>query len=185
MKRKINNQDGFTLIEILIAFVLIGIMAAIGVSVYMHANSTAATGGIVSNIQKFETVADQYASMNSGTYTGMDAQALQSDALLPNGWTVEGGGVEAVPPNTSTVAGYFITTGALGTGNSAYDIGFSGTGNGVTDIMVHSICLDFENKIDAFEYNGGVTTVTTGGTNCNVIPTDNKAITGAFWLGFE
>ena len=182
MKRKLNNQDGFTLIEILIALVIIGVLAAISIGGYVHMQSTAATGGIVNNIQKLETIADQYAAMNSGSFSGIDAAALQNDGLLPQGWTTSGN--EAEPPNQSTVSVYYITTGVLSLGSS-YDIGILGTGNGVTDSMVYSVCVDFENKIDGFMYNGSVTQITTGGTNCNVIPTDNKAITSPFYLGFE
>ena len=183
IKKVVGNNDGFTLIEILIALVVIGVLAAISISGYVHMQSTAATGGITNNIEKLETIADQYATMNSGSFTGISAAAMQTDGLLPNGWKTSGN--EAIPPNTSTVSGYYITTGALGTGNSAYDIGFSGIGNSITNNMVHSICLDFENKIDGFMYNGAVTQITTGGTNCNAIPLNNTAITGTFYLGFE
>lgn len=183
MENKLKNEDGFTLIEILVALIVVGLLAAVSIGGYIHMQSTAATGGIVSNIQKFETKTKQYAFMNSGSFTGLSAAALQSDGLLPKGWTTSSD--EAVPPNTSTISAYYITTGALGLNESSFDIGFAGNGNSVTDTMVHAICLDFENKIDGFMYNGSVTQITTGGTNCNAIPLDNTAITGTFYLGFE
>ena len=183
MEKKFNNESGFTLIEILVAVVVIGLLAAISIKALIGVQKTAATGGIVSNIQKFKAISEQYASMNSGSMNGINAQNLQSDNLLPKGWTTSG--PEAVPPNTATVAAYYITTGALGLNESSYDVGFAGNGNSITDSMVHTICNDFENKIDGFMYNGAVTQITTGGTNCNAIPLDNAAITGIFYLGFE
>ena len=183
IKKAVVNNDGFTLIEILIALVVIGVLAAISINGYIHMQSTAATGGIVNNIQKFETISEQYATMNSGSFSSISAGVLLSDGLLPKGWTATS--AEAEPPNTATVSAYYITTGALGLNESSYDIGFTGNGNGITDNMVHTICLDFENKIDGFMYNGAVTQITTGGTNCNAIPLDNTAITGTFYLGFE
>lgn len=185
MRKILNNQDGFTLIELLLAIVVAAVLAAIAISGYMHVQSTAATAGIVNNIQKFETIADQYSAMNSGSFVGMNAQALQNDGLLPSGWTIVSGGW-VNPPNQSTVTQYGISSGWLGLGSS-YDIGFYGNGNSITDAMVHSICLDFENKITGFRYNGTVTSVTTGGADCSVIPTDNNPIssTAGFILGFE
>jgi hypothetical protein len=149
----------------------------------MNAKSAAVTGGIVNNINKIETISKQYAFMNSGSLSGISSSALQQDNLLPKGWTTSGD--EAVPPNTATVSAYYITTGALGLNESAYDVGFTGNGNSITDTMAHTICNDFENKIDGFMYNGSVVQVTTGGTNCNAIPLDSNPINGVFYLGFE
>ena len=183
MKRKINNQDGFTLIELLLAIVVAAVLAAIAISGYMHVQSTAATAGIVNNIQKFETIADQYSAMNSGSFNGISATTLQNDGLLPQGWTNNGNG-QAYPPNQSTVSVYYIGTGWTGLGAS-YDVGFYGNGNTITNNMVYAICNDFENKITGFQYNGTTTKVTTGGANCGVIPTNNTPINAPFFLAFQ
>ena len=182
MKKTFNNESGFTLIEILIAIIVVGLLAAVSIKGLMGMRSTAATGGIVSNIQKFKMIVNQYSSMNSGSLSGISAAALQSDSLLPKGWVANGN--EAEPPNQTFVSAYYITTGQLGL-NEAYDVGLVGNGNSITDNMVHTICNDFENKLDGFMFNGSVTQIVTGGTNCNAIPLDNSSITAPFYLGFE
>ena len=182
METKLKNEDGFTLIEILIALIVIGIMAALAITGYSNMRSAAITGGIVNNVQKFETIAEQYTAMNSGSFSGISAQALQQDGLLPKGWIANSN--EAEPPNQASVSAYYINTGALGL-SEAYDVGFAGNGNSITDSMVHTICNDFANKIDGFGYNGTVIAIQTGGTDCNAIPSDNNPITGIFTLGFE
>jgi prepilin-type N-terminal cleavage/methylation domain-containing protein len=181
---RIVKQEGFTLIEILIALIVIGALAAAGIGGYYMVFGATDTASIVQNVQKLKVMADQYASMNSGTFNGITAASMQQDGLLPAGWTIYGG-QWANPPNQSRVWGYYINQNVLGL-NEAFDIGFQGTNNDITNNIAKNICNDFEDQITGFQYNGTVYSITTGGTNCNNIPANSStAPNDQLILGFE
>ena len=177
----LKNDNGFTLIEILVAVTILVILAAAGLKVYYGVFGKADVGAIVNNVNQLETVANEYVMSNGGSFTGISASAMQADGDLPKNWSVNSG--LATPPNQSIVSGYYITQGADGITGDSFDIGFQGPQ--ITYTEVNNICVAFENKIIEFGYNGSAYPISTGGTNCAAIPIDNTVITQAFYLGFE
>lgn len=175
------KNDGFTLIEILVAVTLLVILAAAGLKVYYGVFGKGDVGAITDNVNQLETVVQDYAMSTGGSFAGISAATMQADGDLPPNWTVNG--ALATPPNSTIVSGYYITQAADGMTGDAFDIGF--TGPQITDNEVRNICVAFENKIIEFGYNGSAYPVSTGGTNCTAIPANNVNITAPFYLGFE
>ena len=167
--------------ELLITITAILVLSAMGIGVYFGVISKADTGGIVNNINQLKQVVQTYAENNGGSLNNISAANLQSNGILPSNWSVSGS--LAVPPNAGVVSGYYITQGADGMTGDAFDIGF--TGPNITNNIVQSVCDTFENYIIEFAYNGTAYPVSTGGTNCGVIPSNNDDITAPFYLGFE
>lgn len=175
------NNKGFTLMELIITLTVILMLSAMGLYVYYGVIGKGVTGGIVNNINQLQTVAQDYAMSNGGSFAGITAANLQADGDLPPNWTVNG--VQVIPPSGSIVTGYYFTQGANGMTGDSFDIGFYGPN--LTNNELRSVCYSFENKIIEFGYNGSAYPVTTGGTNCAAIPSNNTYINQPFYLGFE
>ncbi|MDA8273569.1 MAG: type II secretion system protein [Deltaproteobacteria bacterium] len=177
----LKSNRGFTLIELIITLTVILILSAMGLYVYYGVIGKADTGGIVNNVNQLKNVSQIYAEDTGGSFYGISAAALQADGVLPPNWTVLDN--QAIPPDTSIVSAYYIGQGADGMTGDSFDIGFMGPQ--ITNNIVKSVCIGFENQIAEFGYDGSAYPISTEGTNCNVIPSNNTLITNWFILGFE
>ncbi|MHB1664538.1 MAG: prepilin-type N-terminal cleavage/methylation domain-containing protein [bacterium] len=177
------NNKGFTLIELIITMIVIAIIAAASISIYNGIVSGADTAAIINNIGKLKADTEQYASLNGGSYSNLSAASMQADGLIPNNWAINGNW--SAPPNVNLVTGYWIGQGAWGI-RGTFDIGFGNNNNDITNSIARQICADFENKIAGFGYNGNAYAISSGGTNCNIIPANSQPLSGgSFYLGFE
>lgn len=127
------NNSGFTLIELMIVVVIIGILAAIAVPNFISMQDRAKEASTKSNCHTVQLAAEDISVQNDGVYGAIGdlTASLPGGALLKNAFSgaiTEPSG--AANTNTPGVVGY--TPIAQGGVNVGYDI----TGAGKTQIVI-------------------------------------------------
>jgi type IV pilus assembly protein PilA len=72
------GQAGFTLIEVLIVVLIIGILAAIAIPSFLSQKKKADDAGAVSLVRNAATAMEAFGTANSGSYAGASASSLHS-----------------------------------------------------------------------------------------------------------
>jgi prepilin-type N-terminal cleavage/methylation domain-containing protein len=106
----LKNKQGFTLIELMIVVVIIGILAAIAIPNYVAMQDRARESSVKANAHAGQLTAEDYAVTNNGAYPP-DTAALVD--LMP---------ARIVNPFTSTAAARVDGFAAAGPGSCTYEL---------------------------------------------------------------
>ncbi len=136
----IRDQRGFTLIELMIVVVIIGILAAIGVANYSSMQNRARIAQVIENMHIARLTMEEFSTRNDGNYPQNAASVTSEGAftfnmLLPAGGlpanpftsaptSIDWTNVPMTPPATDPVGGISINTSQSMAGGSwdRYDI---------------------------------------------------------------
>ena len=132
------KKSGFTIVELLVVIVIIGILAAITIVSYTGITAKANTAKAQSNAQTVQQVVEVMATDNSGVYpaTAAAINTYSGTTKVPAGITVVPGGTAVNAANGLTSVSYACvattTTGpCLGTGGKITYWDFTGAGSNV------------------------------------------------------
>src|SRR2546423_14286932 len=81
LNRRANDQRGFTLVEILVVILIIGILAAIAIPAFLNQRNKAYDSAAKSNVRTAATAEETYATDNNGAYAAETLSASDTGAL--------------------------------------------------------------------------------------------------------
>lgn len=109
-----NDQKGFTLVELLVVVLIIGILAAIAIPFFLNQRQGAWESQVKSDIANAVIAAETYAVGHNGSYVGLDVVPAAGDSpLAANGY-------KKTPSVTITVKSVTVTGYELEVKHSEY-----------------------------------------------------------------
>jgi type IV pilus assembly protein PilA len=106
LRERSNGEGGFTLVELLVVMLILGLLAAIAIPSFFNQRDKAKDSDAKAGVRTAQTAIETYATDNDGSYTGATEAALE--AIEPTLKDAGDGGTITVTP-TGTGKGYTVS----------------------------------------------------------------------------
>jgi type IV pilus assembly protein PilA len=136
LRERSRSESGFTLVELLVVMLILGLLAAIAIPSFFNQRDKARDADAKSLARTAQTAAETYATDNGGSYTGVDAAALiLVEETLNQADGGDGSGDGDALTASSAASDEYVVTVDSATGN---DFSISRAGNGTVSLSCNT-----------------------------------------------